>query len=151
GNDEPYDATFVSARRLDDWLENVPAARHPFVLGLAPGAAPMAEVPAGYRDFLAEVGRYVGRLPAPAAVRGTDPATADGTSYRQWGSLAQDVAEHLDIRPGDRLLINTGAHEQPVTWLLAPLAARATVVLCANLDPTTLDARVVAEGVTRVL
>ena len=43
--DEPFDAVFVARNRLDDWLDHVPQAHHRFVLGLAPGAAPLADVP----------------------------------------------------------------------------------------------------------
>lgn len=39
GADEPLDALFVSRKRLDSRLEDVPEARHRFVLGLAPRAA----------------------------------------------------------------------------------------------------------------
>jgi hypothetical protein len=61
------------------------------------------------------------------------------------------VASTLDLRPGDRLLVDAAEHEHPVTWLLAPLAAGASVVLCGNLDPEVVDARMAAERVTRVL
>jgi hypothetical protein len=47
--------------------------------------------------------------------------------------------------------VDVAEHEQPVKWLLAPLVAGASVVLCANLDRNTVDARIVAEGVTHVL
>jgi uncharacterized protein (TIGR03089 family) len=151
GSDEPLDVTFVSSVRLDDWLENVPEAPHRFVLGLAPRGALMADVPAGYRDYLAEVHEHTDALPPVAAVRQTDAASVDGTTYREWGRVADGIAEMLDLRPGDRLLVDADEHEQPVKWLLAPLAAGASVVLCANLDPARLDERVAAEGVTRVL
>jgi uncharacterized protein (TIGR03089 family) len=149
GDDEPFDAVFVSAKRLDDWLEDVPEARHRFVLGL--GSAPSTEAPEGYRDWLAEVGRHTDALPASAPLTSADAASPDGTSYRQWGSVALAVAERLDLRAGDRLLVDVAEHEQPVYWLLAPLAVGASVVLCANLDPATLDARIAAEQITRVL
>ncbi|MCX4387099.1 TIGR03089 family protein [Micromonospora peucetia] len=149
GADGPFDAVFVSAERLDDWLEDVPEARHRYVLGL--GAAPPREVPLGYLDWFAEVGRHTDALPASAPLTSTDAASPDGTSYREWGSVALAVAERLDLRAGDRLLVDVAEHEQPVYWLLAPLAVGASVVLCANLDPATLDARVAAEHVTRVL
>jgi hypothetical protein len=75
----------------------------------------------------------------------------DGTTFREWGSLAHEVAASLDLRAGDRVLIDVAEHEHPFKWLLAPLAVGASVVLCANLDPATLDARAAAERVTRVL
>jgi hypothetical protein len=35
-------------------------------------------------------------------------------------------------------------------WLLAPLSVGASIVLCANLDRSRLDARMAAERVTHV-
>jgi uncharacterized protein (TIGR03089 family) len=151
GGDEPLDAVFVPRNRLDTWLEDVPEATYRFVLGLAPYGAPLPEVPDGYRDFLAEVASYPERLPAYTPVRGTDAASVDGTSFREWGSLARSLADILDLRAGDRLLVDAGEHEHPVKWLLAPLSVGASVVLCANLDPAALEARVASEHVTRVL
>jgi uncharacterized protein (TIGR03089 family) len=151
GADEPPDVTFVARNRLDSWLEDVPDAPHRFVLGLAPAAAALPEVPDGYRDYIAEVGQYTDSLPPYAPIRRTDAATVDGTSYQEWGSLAQALVTHLDIRSGDRLLVDAAEHEHPVKWLLAPLAAGASVVLCANLDPAAVASRVAVEHVTRVL
>jgi uncharacterized protein (TIGR03089 family) len=151
GTDEPLDAVFVSSRRLDDWLKDVPAARHRFALGLAPGGAALDKVPAGYRDYIAEVGEYTDSLLGYAPIRRTDAASVDGTSFREWGSLAVALAETLDLHPGDRVLVDAAEHEHPVKWLLAPLAVGASVVLCANLDPATVPGRAAAENVTRVL
>ncbi|SDY93984.1 TIGR03089 family protein [Micromonospora pattaloongensis] len=151
GVDEPFDATFVARDRVDSWLDEVPEARHRFVLGLAPGGAPIADVPTGYRDYVAEVRDYPDSLPGYAMIGRTDAASVDGTTFRQWGSLAHALAETLDLRAGDRLLVDAAAHEHPVKWLLAPLAVGASVVLCANLDRAAVDARVAAERVTRVL
>jgi uncharacterized protein (TIGR03089 family) len=151
GADEPLDATFVSWRRLDDWLEDVPEAVHRYVLGLAPGVTPMAEAPPGYLDYVSEVARFSDRPLAEPPVDGSDPATVDGTSYGAWRSVALGTAEAMGLRPGDRVLIDAEHSEQPLIWLLAPLAAGASVVLCANLDESRLDARIAAEKVTRVL
>jgi uncharacterized protein (TIGR03089 family) len=149
GADEPLDAVFVSRERLRSWLDVVPAGRHRFVLDLA-GARP-DETPDGYRDFLDAVLRHTDSLPAYGSIRSTDPASPDGTTYREWGSLGHGVAEQLDLRAGDRILIDVAKLEEPVFWLLAPLAAGASVVLCANLDPAAHEARIAAEGITRVL
>jgi uncharacterized protein (TIGR03089 family) len=151
GANLPLDVVFVERKRLDSWLEVVPEAPHRFVLGLAPGAALLDDVPAGYRDYVAEASRHSASLPAYGLVRPTDAASPDGTTYRQWGGLAHEIAARLDLRAGDRLLVDVAKHEQPLMWLLAPLAAGASVVLCANLDRGTIDARIAAEGVTRVL
>ncbi|GIH06305.1 hypothetical protein Rhe02_43720 [Rhizocola hellebori] len=151
GADLPLDAVFVSRIRLDSWLEVVPEAPNRFVLGLAPNGAALDEIPAGYRDFIAEAGRYTTTLPGYGSIGSGDAASPDGTTYRQWGGIAHEIAARLDLRAGDRLLVDVAKHEQPVVWLLAPLAAGASVVLCANLDPDTVAARAAAEGVTRVL
>lgn len=151
GADEPLDAVFVSQTRLDSWLEIVPQAHHRFVLGLAPDAAPLDQVPTGYRDYLTELRRYPGNPPAYESIRPTDPASPDGTSYQQWATIAESIAASLDLHQGDRLLVDTAQHEQPVEWLLAPLTAGASVVLCANLNHSTLEARIAAEGITRLL
>lgn len=153
GADEPLEAVFVSRQRVRSWLDVVPEGRHRFVLGLDPHGAPMAvdEMPDGYRDYLAEVGRYPDSGVAPQLVRRNDPASPDGTSYGQWGEIARTIAERLELRPGDRMLVGTAEHEQPVTWLLASLAAGASVVLCANADRSRLDDRIAAEGITHVL
>lgn len=144
-----FDALFVSRQRLGSWLESVPRARHRFVLGLDPGGAVLGEVPEGHRDYLAEVATYPGDAPDYLAVPAGDPASPDGTTYREWAGIAGGVAGKVGLRPGDRLLIDVAKHEQPVHWLLAPLSAGASVVLCANAsDPHGVAE---AEGVTHIL
>ncbi|MCW3841452.1 TIGR03089 family protein [Micromonospora yasonensis] len=149
GGERPYDAVFVTPERLDDWLEDVPDGTHRYLVGTDPG--PLAEVPVGWLDWSAEVLRHPAAPPDYTAVHPSEPATPDGTSYGAWRRLATEIAEQLDLRAGDRLLVDAAEHEQPLKWLLAPLAAGASVVICANLDRSTLDARVTAEQVTRVL
>jgi uncharacterized protein (TIGR03089 family) len=141
---ETLDALFVERARIDDWLDEVPDARHRFVL-LG------TDVPAGYRDLVTAIDGYPGTLPAYGLVRPDQAASADGTSFGAWGRLAGALAEQWDLRPGARLLIDANEHEHPVKWLLTPLSVGATVVLCANLDPDRLDARVAAEHVTKVV
>ncbi|WP_246017257.1 TIGR03089 family protein [Micromonospora pisi] len=150
GSDLPVDATFVARDRVDNWLEDVPEADHRFVLGLASGGAPLGEVPDGYRDYVTEVRAHGDSLPPYASVQPTDAATVDGTSYREWATLAREIAELRGIRAGDRVLVETAEHEHPVKWLLAPLFVGASVILCANLEPGTADARARTEGATLV-
>jgi hypothetical protein len=45
-------------------------------------------------------------------------------------------------------LVDAAAHPDPVDWLLAPLAAGASTVLCGQLDRGRLADRVAAERVT---
>jgi acyl-CoA synthetase (AMP-forming)/AMP-acid ligase II len=78
-------------------------------------------------------------------------ATIEGSTYAQYGAIAGDVARTQGIRPGDRVLIDAAASEQPLIWLLAPLFAGASLVLCANLDRSRLDERIAAERITRTL
>ncbi|MGX7675040.1 TIGR03089 family protein [Plantactinospora sp. DSM 117369] len=152
GVEEPFDVTYAALGRIDDWLDHVPEAAHRFVLGFAPDAAPLGEPPAGYRDYLTEVRRHDPNLRPYVPLRPDDPASVDGTSYADWGRLARGMADEVfGLHPGDRVLVDAAAHEHPVKWLLAPLAAGATVVLCANLDPATVQRRSRAERVTRVL
>jgi hypothetical protein len=73
---------------------------------------------------------------------------------RDQGALVADAARRatsLGIGAGDRVLVDASAHPDPVDWLLAPLAARASTVLCGHLDPARLDSRVATERVSRVL
>jgi uncharacterized protein (TIGR03089 family) len=147
----PLDALFVARNRLDSWLETVPEARHRFMLGLAPDGATSDQVPHGYRDYLAEVRRYPDIPPAYWAVPHSDPASPDGTTYQEWADLAREIAASMALRAGDRLLVDAARHEQPVMWLLAPLSAGASILLCANLDRGRLDERIAAEGISHVL
>ncbi|MFC4148826.1 TIGR03089 family protein [Micromonospora mangrovi] len=149
GGDRPYDAVLVTPERLDDWLEDVPEGTHRYLVGTGP--APLTEVPVGWLDWSAEVLRHPATTPAYTTIHPADPASPDGTSYGAWGRLAAEVAGRLDLRAGDRLLVDAAEHEQPLKWLLAPLSVGASVVLCAHLDPAIRDARIAAEGVTHTL
>ncbi|MDZ5447424.1 TIGR03089 family protein [Micromonospora sp. 4G57] len=149
GGDLPYDAVFVTPERLDDWLENVPEGRHRYLVGTGPG--PLTDVPLGWLDWSREVLRQTDTPPDYTTIHPSDPASPDGTSYGEWGAVARVMAEQLDLRAGDRLLVDAAEHEQPLKWLLAPLSVGASVVVCANLDPTTLDTRIAAEQITRTL
>lgn len=144
-------AVFVARNRLDSRPETIPQARHRFVLGLAPDGAALDEVPDGYRDYLAEVGRYPETVPPYWAVQHAEPASPDGTSYREWAGVAHGIAQSLGLRPGDRLMVDVSKHDEPVKWLLAPLSASASIVICANLNPDGVDERIAAEGITHVL
>ncbi|MBM0225250.1 MULTISPECIES: TIGR03089 family protein [Micromonospora] len=149
GGDLPYDAVFVTPERLDDWLEDVPEGRHRYLVGAGPG--PLTNVPLGWLDWSTEVLRQTDTPPDYTAVHPSDPASPDGTSYGEWAAVATGIAEQLDLRAGDRLLVDAAEHEQPLKWLLAPLSAGASVVICANLDRERLADRIDVEQVTRVL
>jgi uncharacterized protein (TIGR03089 family) len=144
--DGPFDAVFATAPRIDDWLDDVPAATHRFAACLAAGV----EAPEGYRDLVAEARNHPQTLP-PAAVYGSDPAAVDGTSIGAFGAVARGMADSLGWQRGERVLVDAAEYEQPIKWLLAPLSVGGSIVVCANLDQARLDARVAAEGVTYVL
>jgi len=144
---EPLDVTFVEQRRIGNWLDDVPSAAHQFALRLGSGSP----TPPGYDDYEQAVRPWLGSAPPRDSVGAQDRATVDGTTYGSYAAVAAGIAETHGIGRGDRVLLDAAASEQPLMWLLAPLAAGASIVLCANLDRARLDDRVAAERVTRVL
>ncbi|MEU4428477.1 TIGR03089 family protein [Actinoplanes sp. NPDC024001] len=144
------DATFVERRRVGSWLDDVPPARHQFVLGLAPSGAPTTDVPDGYRDYAQAARPHLGAPPPAGGVGVGEKATVDGTTFGEYGAVAAEIAHSRGIGSGDRVLIDTAAHEEPLIWLMAPLTAGASIVLCANVDHSLLDERIAAEAVTHV-
>jgi uncharacterized protein (TIGR03089 family) len=144
--DDQVDAVFVAADRVDD----APKAPDRFVLGLAPMALPLRQVPAGFADYVAEVRGHGDQFRPPVPVRPTDPAV-DGTTHAALCAAAQAVAARFGIGPDDRVLVDAAAHAEPLEWLLAPFAVGASTVLCANLDRSKLPARQESERVTRVV
>jgi uncharacterized protein (TIGR03089 family) len=140
------DVVFVAADRLD----GAPKAADRFVLGLAPMALPLRDVPAGFADYVAEVRGHGDQFRPAIPVRPTDPAV-DGTSHADLCVAAQAVAARFDLGPHDRVLVTAEARPDPLEWLLAPFAVGASTVLCANLDPAKLTARRESERVTRVV
>ncbi|MDT4991024.1 MAG: hypothetical protein QOH97_916 [Actinoplanes sp.] len=137
-----YDVTFVAGSRVRSWLEDPPRGDHQFVLG---------EPADGYRDWRGAVRPYLGARP-PVLLPGRDErAGPDGTTFGEWSTIAAAIAQAHDIGPSDRVLVDAASSEQPVAWLLVPLMAGASVVLCANLDRATLATRLTEERVTKVL
>ena len=122
---------------------------HPLGLGMTGYAGPA-------RDFALEV-RSAGDRFAPWSP--PDPSApglqAGGLELTLGGLVAagQELAGRLGLAAGDRVLVDgaTAAEAGPVAWLLAPLAAGASVVLCRNPDRAGLAARAAAERVTATL
>jgi uncharacterized protein (TIGR03089 family) len=153
-------AAFVTA----DGVGTAVAAGVPEVLALplaALGRGFDGAPPDGARDYPAEVrgqaDRYAGPpVPDTAAALELGTDGTDDTDVATGADLvevARRRAAELGLREGDRLL-TVQPWEQPVDWvdgLLAPLAAGATVVLCAHPDPDLLRARTEAEQVTATL
>jgi uncharacterized protein (TIGR03089 family) len=134
---EPVDVLFAGP---GGWLakaEHWPAGDR-YALALAPLAAPLRTVPAGFADYVVEVRGYGDHF----------------TAYADSGDLVPRAlarAAQLGIGGDDRVLVDAGAHGDPVDWLLAPLLAGASVVLCGHMDADRVAGRVAAEKVTRVL
>lgn len=121
-----------------------------FALALAPMAAPLRAVPPGTADYLAEV-RAHGDFFTPAVpVRPDDPATPE-SSHADLCRAATARAAALGIAPGARVLIDLAIHPDPADWLLAPLLAGASTVLCDHLDPDRLPGRTATERATVTL
>ncbi|MBM2622631.1 AMP-dependent synthetase [Actinoplanes sp. LDG1-06] len=148
---DALDVTFVERRRIGHWLDEIPAGRHQFVLGLAPHGEATAGVPDGYRDYTSSLRPYLGAHPPRHAIADHLPAVTDGTTYAEYARTAVAIADRNGIGPGDRVLIDTATQEQPLIWLLGPLAVGASIVLCAHLDESRLDKRIADERVTQVL
>jgi uncharacterized protein (TIGR03089 family) len=122
----PYEVLFVTADRQRSMLEDMPEAAHKFIVG------EYVDLPDGYRSFAAA-------LPAsgsPVSFPGPDAwATVDGSTYREWGSIAQDLAQLRGYRPGDQVHVDPAIDEEPLQWLLAPLVAGASIVIAGDPKP----------------
>jgi uncharacterized protein (TIGR03089 family) len=136
------DVVFCTPDRASGYAGDV------FGLALAPLAAPLRDAPPGVLDYVTEVRAYGDHFIAVAAP--DDPATDDLT-HRDLCRHAATRATALGISPGARVLIDLASHPDPLDWLLAPLLARASVVLCARLDPAAVSTRVAAERVTHTV
>ncbi|MGY1706290.1 TIGR03089 family protein [Geodermatophilus sp. SYSU D00697] len=122
---------------------------HPLGMGMAGYAGPA-------RDFALEVRAHGDAFtpwqrPDPGA-----PGLLLGELELTLGGLvdaARELARRLGITDGDRLLVDerTAAEAGPVAWLLAPLAAGASIVLVRSADPARLPARAADERVTATL
>ncbi len=122
--DGPYDVLFVSAARQRSILEDMPEAAHRFIVGSSDS------LPDGYRSFAAS-------LPASAGMPVSFPppdawATTDGSTYREWGSIAQEIASSRGYRPGERVHVDPVVDEEPLLWLLAPIVGGASIVIGAR-------------------
>lgn len=138
-----------SDRVRDGDLPVLGLSLHPLGLGMRDYAGPA-------RDFALEV-RTSGDVfvpwtpPDPAA-----PGLAAGALQLSLGGLvdaARELAARLGVTQKDRVLVDeaTAAEAGPVAWLLAPLAAGASIVLCRNTRAELLPRRAESERVTATL
>jgi uncharacterized protein (TIGR03089 family) len=122
---------------------------HPLGMGMTGYTGPA-------RDFALEV-RAHGDVFAPwQPVDPTGPGLVLGGGQLTLGGLvtaAAELAGRLGIRPGDRVLVDERAATEagPVAWLLAPLSAGASLVLCRSAAPSGLPHRAATERVTATL
>ena len=125
-------------------------------LSLHPLGMGMRDYVGAARDFALEV-RSAGDVFVPYET--ADPAgpgrRAGGLELTLGGlvSTAEELARRLGMTDGDRVLTDdrTAAEAGPVAWLLAPLAAGASLVLVGNAAPDRLAHRAETERVTATL
>ncbi|WP_250001050.1 TIGR03089 family protein [Actinoplanes sp. M2I2] len=120
-----------------------------YATGLLPFAMPLREVPSGFADFVLEVRQFGDYFPGQPVAAGD--VALDGRTHADALAAATHRAAELKITPGSRVLIDATARPDPIDWLLAPLIAGASTVLCAHLDRAKLDARAESEKVTLVV
>lgn len=149
----PAQVLITSAARIPEF-QGPGTGRIGAVVGLSldPLVRPMQPPPAGTTDF-ADALLY-GDVFAPhspvdpaagALVAGSLTLTGRGVV-----ATATELASRLTLAPGDRLLVDAEQAREagPVAWLLAPLAAGASIVLCRHPDPIGLRHRATTERVT---
>ena len=121
-----------------------------YATGLLPLAAPLRQVPPGFIDYTVEVRGFGDRFVASAPVGANDRALAGPVeeSHLEVCETAAARAAELGIKPGDRILVDAAGYPDAADWLLAPLVAGASIVLCGNLDPAKIESRAQSERVT---
>ena len=144
------DVAFVA----DDRFEQAPKAPEVYGVSLAPMAFRLKNAPAGIVDFLTEVRNFGDHFRPAAPVPGDAPALValPGGGERTQAQLCEAGArraEELGVAQGARILL-AGERLRPADWLLTPLAAGGSVVLCRNASGTDLDARAAGERAVRV-
>ncbi|MDQ3454411.1 MAG: TIGR03089 family protein [Actinomycetota bacterium] len=150
----PASAVATDEGRLAEVLDEDGA---PAVLGLSlhPLVARLPRPWPGVTDFadaLLYGDEFVAYTPPdPAAVAleaGSLMLTAAGLV-----DAAAAFVTQLELSATDRLLVDVDLARDagPVAWLLAPLAAGASIVLCRNADPAALPRRAESERVTVTL
>jgi uncharacterized protein (TIGR03089 family) len=113
-----------------------------YLVGLDPLGLPLPEVPPGYLDYSAEVRGYGDRFAPAGGVPAGQAELCDRAARR---------AAEFGLERDGRVLVDAAEYPDPADWLLAPLAAGASIVLCGHLDPAKVPTRVEAERVTTVL
>ena len=130
----------------------------PELLGLSlhPLGMGMRDYVGAARDFALEVrGHGDVFFPHQAPDAGSPGLLLGGLELSLGGLVATagELAARLGIEAGDRILVDeqTATESGPTAWLLAPLVAGASLVLCRNVDPDRLARRAEEERVTATL
>jgi uncharacterized protein (TIGR03089 family) len=148
------DVVLAAADRLppleeQELTELMGLSLHPLGMGMAGYVGPA-------RDFALEV-RAHGDVFSPwQPVDPAAPGLVLGGLELSLGGLVDTATEHagrLGLVAGDRVLVDerTATEAGPVAWLLAPLAAGASLVLCRSAAPAGLAHRAEVERVTATL
>jgi uncharacterized protein (TIGR03089 family) len=150
GEPQPVEALFTSPAGVEAASAWPTGDR--YATGLLPLAMPLRELPPGYVDYVIEVRNYGDHFRGrPVDENERAMAGPVELSHLAVCRTAEERAGELGITEGDRVLIDARAYPDPADWLLAPLVAGASVVLCGNLDPAKVDSRAGSEKVTVVL
>jgi uncharacterized protein (TIGR03089 family) len=125
-------------------------------LSLHPLGAGMAGYVGPARDFALEVRTHGDHFAPYQAPEPQSPALIAGgleLSLSTVVSAARELADRCAVTDADRVLVEASAAEEtgPVAWLLMPLAAGASVVLCRDPRPEGLVTRAQEERVTATL
>lgn len=144
---EPADVAFAGPDQLDAALGT--GADEVYGLSLAPMAMPLRAVPAGVTDYATEVRTHGDRF-FPYQQVDPDAPALGALSYAEVVAAGAARATELGLTSTDRLLV-AGPRDGEVDWLLAPLAAGASLVLCRTPDEGKLADRAAAERVTAAL
>jgi len=122
-----------------------------FGMALAPLAGPMHPPPPdGVLDYVLEVRRHGDHFAAlvPGDRETVAIAEEPPTTHGDLITAAAFRAERGGLGPGARVLVDGDVYPDPVDWLVTPLVARASVVLCRHLDNRKLQSRLIQERAT---
>lgn len=140
---DPVDALFCGQPRLMELADA--AADEIVVSSLHPMGLDVQAKPDHVIDYTTEVRNHGDHFTAYAPVDPTSLAVTAGSlalTHRSAAEAAQQLAAQLAIRPDDRVLMiaESVADAGPLTWLAAPLAAGASLVLVSADDDPGLAA-----------
>jgi uncharacterized protein (TIGR03089 family) len=150
------DVVLAAQARLPALEEEEEGGAELLGLSLHPLGAGMAGYAGAARDFALEVRTAGDRFVPYGVMDPTAPGLVVGGLELSLGGLVEaagELAGRLGIGPDDRILVDehTATEAGPVAWLLAPLAAGASIVLCRHPFAERLPARAAAERVTATL